>query len=122
MRTFPARRGTLVHAVRVACEKADGAALAALLHRDAAAVVDDGGLTPGGSRRAKGAAAVVRLILDSVGEPGLVAAEQPVNGQTGIVFRRDGAVVAIICVGIRSGRIDDVWIVLGPLKLRSWNR
>ena len=122
MRPFPARRGTIVHAVRLACERADGAALAALLHRDVAAVVDDGGLTPGRSRVARGAAAVVRLVLESVGEPGLVATEQPVNGQTGIVFRREGAVVAILCVGIRSGRIDDVWIVLGPLKLRSWNR
>jgi RNA polymerase sigma-70 factor (ECF subfamily) len=122
MRSFPARRGTLVHAFRTACERADGAALAALLHRDAAAVVDDGGITPGLSRGAKGAAAVVRLVLDSVGAPGLVAAEQPVNGQTGIVFRRDGEVVAIVCVGIRSGRVGNVWIVLGALKLQAWNR
>ena len=122
MRTPPARRAALVHAFRVACERADGAALAALLHRDAAALADDGGLTRGGSGQARGAAAVVRLVLESVGQPGMTATEQPVNGQTGIVFRREGAVVAIICLGIRSTRVRDVWIVLGPLKLRAWNR
>jgi len=122
MRPFPARRGTLVHAVRLACERADGAALAALLLRDAVAVFDDGGLAPGVSRESRGVPAVVRSVLETVGEPGLLATEQPVNGQTGIVFRRDGAVVAIVCVGIRSGRVGSLWIVLGELKLRAWNR
>ena len=122
MRTTPARRAALVHAFRLGCERADGAALAALLHRDAAALADDGGLTRGGSGQARGADAVVRFVLESVGQPGMTATEQPVNGQTGIVFRREGAVVAIICLGIRSTRVRDVWIVLGPLKLRAWNR
>jgi RNA polymerase sigma-70 factor (ECF subfamily) len=46
--------------------------------------------------------------------------EQSVNGQPGIVFSREGEVVQVLTFAAREDRIDRVYSVLNPDKLRRW--
>jgi RNA polymerase sigma-70 factor (ECF subfamily) len=47
---------------------------------------------------------------------------QSVNGRTGLVVRYDRQVAAVIGLDITGGRVVQVWVILNPDKLRSWNR
>ncbi|MFG3142832.1 RNA polymerase subunit sigma, partial [Streptomyces sp. NPDC048211] len=45
-----------------------------------------------------------------------------VNGRTGLVVRYDEQVVAVISLDIAGHLVVQVWVILNPDKLRSWNR
>jgi RNA polymerase sigma-70 factor (ECF subfamily) len=95
----------------------------ALLLDPAIAVVIDGGsrrrAIDGPARGVDGAAKLlIRLFARA---PTLVASEQSINGQVGLVFRQGSKVVGVASVHLRAGLIMDVWIVVNPDKLRRWN-
>jgi RNA polymerase sigma-70 factor, ECF subfamily len=115
-------RRSVVGAFRHACESADGAGLAAILTPNVSALTDGGKQVTAGTQSVRGAEAVMRLILTAVAQSDVVMSEQDINGQSGLVLRRNGHVVGIICLKVRGARVCEVWIVLSPERLRSWNR
>ncbi|MET0414884.1 MAG: FAD-dependent oxidoreductase [Actinoplanes sp.] len=52
--------------------------------------------------------------------PGAAVTVESVNGRAGLAVRRDGRVVAVIAVRTAAGRVEELWIVLNPAKLRHW--
>lgn len=115
-------RRSVVGAFRHACESVDEAGLAAILTPSVTALTDGGKQVTAGTQSVRGVAAVRRLILTTVAQPDVEVSEQDINGQSGLVLRRNGHVVGIICLNVRGARVCEVWIVLGPDRLRSWNR
>lgn len=111
-----------VRAFLLACEAADHAALIAILDAGATIVVDGGGRVRAPSTPVSGSEPVGRVILDLVGRiPLMVISEKSVNGGRGLVARSNGCVVGVATLGIRSHRIHQLWVVVNPDKLRSWN-
>jgi len=45
-----------------------------------------------------------------------------VNGRTGLVTRHGRRVVAVISLDVSDDRVAQVWVMLNPDKLRSWNQ
>jgi RNA polymerase sigma-70 factor (ECF subfamily) len=46
--------------------------------------------------------------------------ERTVNGQPGLVAVHEGLTVAVYAFEVAEGRIQSIWIVLNPEKLRMW--
>ena len=117
LETSPSRRQQVIRAFSSAAERADATSLRSLLSPSAMAVTDGAG-TP-----AQGIDDVVQLILRSVAalHPDSVR-EHDVNGQGGVVIRRAGVVVGVVCLNVRGGLVTDAWIILDEAKLASWNQ
>jgi RNA polymerase sigma-70 factor (ECF subfamily) len=97
--------------------------MAAALHSDVVMLIDGGGQAVAPLKPIRGVHDVsVRLLVFLGPHPGLSVAEQAVNGQRGLLVRRGRVVVAVLTLDIRDDRITDVWIVVNPDKLRSFNR
>jgi RNA polymerase sigma-70 factor (ECF subfamily) len=47
--------------------------------------------------------------------------ERTVNGQPGLVARHDGVTATVFAFDIRGDRIQRVWAIRNPDKLRPWN-
>ncbi|MFE9189014.1 RNA polymerase sigma factor SigJ [Micromonospora sp. NPDC007208] len=116
-----ARHAAVVRAFKRAWEANDIDALIGLLAPDATATGDGGGLVTAAPHPVEGAEQVARFF---VGRPtsaaGVTLLECTVNGQPGLVARLDGVTVSVMAFDITGGRIDHVWAVLNPDKLRSW--
>ena len=52
--------------------------------------------------------------------PGLTLLERVVNGQPGLVARLDDVTVNVLAFDVTGGRINRIWAVLNPVKLRLW--
>jgi RNA polymerase sigma-70 factor (ECF subfamily) len=50
--------------------------------------------------------------------PGLALVERTVNGQPGLVAQLDGATMAVLAFDVADDRIQRIWTVLTPEKLR----
>ena len=121
MSRLPSREAA-VHAFRVASEREDLVALAALLHPDVVALVDSGGDLIAPLDVIRGAPTVTAEALAHLApRPDGVVTEQPVNGVPALVLRRGGRVEAIVSFGFRGRRISHVWVTRSPQKLRRWN-
>lgn len=46
---------------------------------------------------------------------------QSVNGRTGLVVRYDHVVAAIISLDVADRHVIQIWAILNPDKLRTWN-
>lgn len=114
-----ADRDAVVRAVRVACERPDAPAAAALLAPGAVAWVDSGGDVPAELLPVDDPERIAQLLLSALA--GAALAEHQVNGLCALVGRRDGRVTAIVSLDVRAGAVNRVWITLSPLKLRRWN-
>ncbi|MFI9612042.1 RNA polymerase subunit sigma [Streptomyces sp. NPDC052023] len=118
------RRGddAVVHAVQQAWATQDEALLASLLTIDARACFDGGGkvralVTPVyGDRRI---ARSLMLLLPH--NPRTSLHTRNVNGRTGLVVYIDRRVAAVISLDIARHRVRQIWVILNPDKLRSWN-
>jgi RNA polymerase sigma-70 factor (ECF subfamily) len=120
---LPDRHAGLVHTFALACRTDNRPALDAVLALDVTALVDAGGRLRVDPSPAHGVEDVSRLLRSLLSrQPELVMTAQSVNGTTGLVGRRDIAVVAVMSLEIVGNRIHQVCIVLNPDKLRSWNR
>ena len=109
------RRDAVVQAISTALDAGDERALASLLTGPVIAVTDGGVASEPvtGPRR-------VALGLLAVAS-GSEVTMQGVNGESGLVVRRDGRVVGVVCFDIPRGKVTRVWLTLNPKKLRHWN-
>lgn len=69
----------------------------------------------------EGAEQIVRSLARLEGRlRDLTVLELTVNGQPGLVVRRDGVTVTVVAFQIEGDRITHIWAVRNPGKLRSW--
>ncbi|CAM5602517.1 MULTISPECIES: RNA polymerase subunit sigma [Streptomyces] len=121
--TPPRRQDEIAHAVRHACADGDADRLASLLTPDATAFFDGGGKVRALTRPVTGSGRVARSLLTLLARhPRTTLHTHPANGRTGLVVRYDDQVAAVITLDITGSRVVQVWVVLNPDKLRSWNR
>ncbi|MFG3321345.1 RNA polymerase subunit sigma [Streptomyces sp. NPDC048171] len=121
--TPPRVEEALVDAVRQACADEDADRLAGLLAPDAVAFYDGGGKVRTLTQPVVGGPRVARSLLTLLARhPRTTLHTRPVNGRTGLVARYDGQVAGVVCLDLAGSRVVQVWVVLNPDKLRSWNR
>ncbi|WKX22674.1 MULTISPECIES: RNA polymerase subunit sigma [unclassified Streptomyces] len=121
--TPPRVEDELVDAVRQACADEDRERLATLLDPDAVAFYDGGGKVRTVTRPVVGAPQVARSLLTLLARhPRTTLHTRPVNGRTGLVACYDGQVATVVSLDLAGARVVQVWVVLNPDKLRSWNR
>ena len=120
--TTPQQQDAVAHAVRRACVTEDREWLASLLCSDVTAFFDGGGKVRAltgpvhGSRRV--ADSLLTLLAD---RPRTTLTTRSVNGRTGLLVRYGRQVAAVISLDVADGRVAQVWVMLNPDKLRSWN-
>ncbi|MEU6688220.1 RNA polymerase sigma factor SigJ [Streptomyces sp. NPDC046832] len=119
--TPEARRADVVRAFRRAWEAQDIDGLIGVLAPDATATGDGGGLVPAALHPVEGAGPVARFFAERArAVPGIVLEECAVNGRPGLAARKDGVTVSVLAFDIAGDRIQHVWAVLNPDKLRPW--
>ncbi|MFF5960163.1 sigma-70 family RNA polymerase sigma factor family protein [Streptomyces luteogriseus] len=95
--------------------------LIGVLAPDATAIGDGGGLVPAALHPVEGAEQVARFFAGRArAVPGISLEECAVNGRPGLVARKDGVTVSVPACDIAGDRIQRVWAVLNPDKLRPW--
>ncbi|MEO3858266.1 hypothetical protein [Acrocarpospora sp. B8E8] len=118
----PQEHHRIVTAFWSACETGDVNALMSLLDPDATTLSDGGGKVRTALYPIRGADRTAHFMLGALShQPALQATLQSVNGKTGLVLRHDALVSAVVSFQVRSEKITNVWVVLNPDKLRSWN-
>ncbi|TDD46121.1 sigma-70 family RNA polymerase sigma factor [Nonomuraea terrae] len=116
-----ARRSGIVREFKQAWEAKDIDALIGLLDPDATAIADGGGVVNAVLRAVEGAERIARYAVDIAGwVPDLTLLERTVNGQPGLVARRDGVTVMVVAFDVATDRIKHIWAVRNPEKLRPW--
>ncbi|KOV52700.1 RNA polymerase sigma factor [Streptomyces sp. AS58] len=117
------RNDTVARALRHACVTQDAVLLASLLCTQVTAFFDGGGKVRALTRPVHGREQVAHSLLTFLAcRPRTDLAVQSVNGRTGLVVRYHDQVAAVISLDIDDQRITQVWVVLNPDKLRSWNQ
>jgi RNA polymerase sigma factor (sigma-70 family) len=116
-----AEHARVVSAFKAAWETGDVAALVALLDPDATAITDGGGLVSAAIDPVRGPAAIAAFLLDVLRrQPDLNVVVADVNGQDGLVARSQGRTLAVVAVAVKAARIETIWALRNPLKLRAW--
>jgi RNA polymerase sigma factor (sigma-70 family) len=116
-----ARQAGVVRDFRRAWEAADINALIHLLDPAATVTADGGGLASARLRPVSGAEQIARYLVGLAGSaPGLMLLERTVNGQPGLITQQDGVTVTVFAFSLAAGRIDRIWAVRNPAKLRPW--
>lgn len=120
-------RDSVVAAFARACTGGDLLALAQVLDPDVVSRADGGGLVPAGSRPIHGVERVARLLVGLVrrgfpGDPDISWRFAPVNGQTGLIVEASGAVIGVMDLAVRDGRVAELAMVINPDKLTRWDR
>ncbi|MEU7720195.1 RNA polymerase sigma factor SigJ [Streptomyces tibetensis] len=119
--TPEARRADVVRAFRRAWEAQDIEGLIGVLAPGATATGDGGGLVSAALDPVEGAEPVARFFAERArAVPGITLLECPVNGQPGLVARKGGVTVSVLAFDVAGDRIQHVWAVLNPRKLRPW--
>lgn len=110
-----------VAALQDAWRRGDVGGLVAVLDPGCVAVVDGGGVVSAPAAPVRGAAAVAGL-LAGVAEraPGLTLARVVANGEPALLAHAGGRALAVVALGLRDGRVADLWVVRDPAKLRGW--
>jgi RNA polymerase sigma-70 factor (ECF subfamily) len=118
-----AEHDAVARRVRQACVAQDAGVLASLLAPDVTAFFDGGGKVRALVEPVHGSERVARSLLGLLGgRPRTTVHAQSVNGRTGLVVRYDRQVAAVIGLDVTGDRVAQVWVILNPDKLRSWNR
>ncbi|WP_328843226.1 RNA polymerase subunit sigma [Streptomyces sp. NBC_00258] len=118
----PRRQEKIARAVRQACADGNHDGLRALLTDDVTAYFDGGGKVRALTRPVTGDEHVARSLLTLLSaRPRTTVDTWPVNGRTGLVARYDERVAAVITLDLVHSRVAQIWAVLNPDKLRSWN-
>jgi RNA polymerase sigma-70 factor (ECF subfamily) len=119
--TPAAQRAGIVRAFKQAWEAKDIDALIGLLAPDASATGDGGGRVSAELRPVVGAEQIARFYADRAGAAfDMTILETTVNGQPGLVAQVDGVTVSVLAFDIADDRIQRIWAVLNPDKLRPW--
>jgi RNA polymerase sigma-70 factor (ECF subfamily) len=117
----PAEHGRVVAAFKSAWETGDVASLVQLLDPESTAITDGGGLVSAAIDPVRGAEAIANFLLDvRTRQPDLDVVVTNVNGQDGLVAYSKGRTLAVIAVAAKEQRIQTIWVLRNPLKLRGW--
>ncbi|MFE6721803.1 RNA polymerase sigma factor SigJ [Streptomyces albidoflavus] len=112
---------TTVRDFKQAWESKDIGALIALLDPDATTITDGGGIISAQIHPIEGREEVALFFVNAAGNAaGLKILETKVNGQPGLMLQRDGVTVSVLAFEVADDRIQHIWAVLNPDKLRSW--
>ena len=115
--------GRMVRSLRRVVERSDFDELAAILDPGVVLLIDGGGQVVVARESIRGIVAVSAQLLAVLGtSTGLSLSERSVNGQIGLLVRRGHLIVGVLTVNILDDRITDIWVVVNPDKLRSYNR
>ncbi|MHA4819931.1 RNA polymerase sigma factor SigJ [Streptomyces aculeolatus] len=117
----PDRKAGLVREFKQVWAAKDIDALIGLLDPDATVTTDGGGLAPAVAHPVTGGREIATACADLAARGPLTILERAVNGEPGLISRRDGATVAVLAFDVDRGRITRIWAVLNPEKLRLWN-
>lgn len=121
--TTPQQHDALARAVRHACATEDAVLLTSLLAPEATAFFDGGGKVRALVKPVHGNERIARTLLTLLARhPRNTLHTRSVNGRTGLVLRYDQQVVAVISLDTAGHHVVQVWAILNPDKLRSWNR
>ncbi|HYK27743.1 MAG TPA: RNA polymerase sigma factor SigJ [Streptosporangiaceae bacterium] len=116
-----AEQASVVRAFKQAWQAADINALIGLLAPNATATGDGGGRATAVPVPVEGAEQIARFYAERpAARQGLALLEHSVNGQPGLVAQVDGVTVGVLAFDIAGGRIQHIWAVLNPDKLRPW--
>ncbi|MFG2944797.1 RNA polymerase subunit sigma [Streptomyces adustus] len=120
--TTPQQQEALARAVREACLTEDAERLASLLCPDVTAFFDGGGKVRALTGQVHGSRQVAASLLTLLTRrPRTALNTHSVNGRTGLVARYGHQVVGVIGLDITDDHVAQVWVMLNPDKLRSWN-
>ncbi|MEW2394375.1 RNA polymerase sigma factor SigJ [Streptomyces venezuelae] len=115
------RRAGVVGDFKQAWESQDIKALIGLLDPDVTVVSDGGGLVHTRLQPVEGSELVAQsLLLISARAPGAQILQRSVNGQPGLVVQHEGVVLSVLAFDIGEDRIQRIWAVRNPEKLRPW--
>ena len=105
----PNRRA--VRGLRIAAESRDADTLASLLDPGVAVVVEAGDAEEPTIRVVSGAYDAIPLLVHGLAaRPGLSIAERTVNGQPGLLLRRDDGVTTSLTIDFAGRLVSAVWI------------
>ncbi|KKD04190.1 sigma factor [Streptomyces sp. WM6386] len=120
--TTPRQHDAVARAVCRACVTEDGELLTSLLCPDATAFFDGGGKVRALTGPVHGCRPVADSLLTLLARsPHTILTAHSVNGRTGLVARYGRQVAAVISLDVSDDRVAQVWVMLNPDKLRSWN-
>jgi RNA polymerase sigma-70 factor (ECF subfamily) len=121
--TTPEQHDAVARAVRQACVSEDTELLDSLLFPDVTAFFDSGGKVRALVRPVHGSRQVAHSLRTLLARrPRTTLTTHSVNGRTGLVARYNQQVAAVISLDIADHHVAQVWVVLNPDKLRSWNQ
>ncbi|GAA3228074.1 RNA polymerase sigma factor SigJ [Dactylosporangium siamense] len=120
--TPAARQAAVVRAFKAAWEAKDVDALIGLLDPDATATADGGGRAMTFLDPIEGAAEIARAWVEIAHQApaGVTFLERTVNGRPGLVARQDGRTLTVYAFAVTDDRINRIWAVRNPEKLRPW--
>jgi Sigma-70, region 4 len=119
--TPASQRAGIVRSFRRAWEAKDIQALIGVLDPAATAIADGGGLVSASLHPVEGGEQIARYLVGLAEQAGaLDLLERTVNGQPGLVATHEGATVAVYAFEIAGDRIQRLWVVRNPEKLRLW--
>jgi len=117
-----AHQAGIIRDFKRAWEAKDINALVRLLDPDAVMTADGGGLVAASVRPIEGREKLARYFFGIVGKVSDVTIlERNVNGQPGLVVRRDGVTVSVLAFTVTNNQITHIWAMRNPEKLRSWS-
>ncbi|WP_460785775.1 RNA polymerase sigma factor SigJ [Microbacterium tumbae] len=116
------RHSAVVREFWAACDSGDLTALLRLLDPNVVALVDGGGKVRAALKPVRGDDNVARFLLGVLAKQSeLETRLETVNSRTGLVFRQHGVVAGVLSFEVRDDLVTDLWFVLNPDKLRTWN-
>jgi RNA polymerase sigma factor (sigma-70 family) len=116
-----AQRAGIVRSFKEAWEAKDVGALVGLLDPSASVVADGGGLVAASLHPIDGGEEIARYLVDLAERAGdFDLLERTVNGKAGLIAKHGGDTVAVYAFKIAGERIQRMWVVRNPEKLRTW--
>jgi RNA polymerase sigma factor (sigma-70 family) len=116
-----ARQAAIVRDFKDAWQTRDIAALVALLDPGATITADGGGRATAALHPIQGARQIADYLAGLTAHaPALAILERTVNGQPGLIARRDGTTVTVFAFDISGDHIARIWAIRNPDKLRPW--
>ncbi|MFL6061141.1 MAG: RNA polymerase sigma factor SigJ [Marmoricola sp.] len=112
----------VVRSFREAWTSHDVAALVSLLDPAAVAVADGGGRVAASLAPVVGGTEIATYLVGLAERAGSITLlDRTVNGRPGLLATYDDEVVAVYSFEIAEDRIQRIWVVRNPEKLRGWN-
>lgn len=116
-----AHQADIVRNFAHAWQAKDIKALVGLLDPHATAIGDGGGLAIASTDPVQGADRIARMLVAlATYAPELTLTERAVNGQPGLIAQQHGRTVTVFSFGITGTKIQNIWAVRNPEKLRPW--